>query len=68
MPISQIKQYMDWIIEGNCTLEDRLEMMQNHKQAVLDEILLMQESLKGIDFKITRYTRQIEERNDQKDT
>ncbi|WP_258403648.1 hypothetical protein [Paenibacillus pabuli] len=43
-------------------------MMQNHKQAVLDEILLMQESLKGIDFKITRYTRQIEERNDQKDT
>lgn len=68
MPISQIKQYMDWIIEGNCTLEARLEMMQNHKQAVLDEISLMQESLKGIDFKITRYTRQIEERNEQKDT
>ncbi|QLG37681.1 MULTISPECIES: MerR family transcriptional regulator [unclassified Paenibacillus] len=68
MPISQIKQYMDWIIEGNCTLEDRLEMMQNHKQAVLDEILLMQESLKGIDFKITRYTRQIQERNEEKDT
>lgn len=68
MPISQIKQYMDWIIEGNCTLEDRLEMMQNHKQAVLDEILLMQESLKGIDYKITRYTRQIQERNEEKDT
>ncbi|MDR9748189.1 MerR family transcriptional regulator [Paenibacillus sp. FSL F4-0087] len=68
MPISQIKQYMDWIIEGNCTLEDRLEMMQNHKQAVLDEISLMQESLKGIDFKITRYTRQIQERNEEKDT
>ncbi|MCZ1265686.1 MerR family transcriptional regulator [Paenibacillus tundrae] len=68
MPISQIKQYMDWIIEGNCTLEDRLEMMQNHKQAVLDEISLMQESLKGIDFKIIRYTRQIQERNEEKDT
>lgn len=68
MPISQIKQYMDWIIEGNCTLEDRLEMMQNHKQAVLDEISLMQESLKGIDFKITRYTCQIQERNEEKDT
>lgn len=68
MPISQIKQYMDWIIEGNRTLETRLDMMQKHKQAVLDEISLMQESLKGIDFKITRYTRQIEERNEQKDT
>ncbi|MFJ2046746.1 MerR family transcriptional regulator [Paenibacillus taichungensis] len=68
MPISQIKQYMDWIIEGNCTLEDRLEMMQNHKQAVLDEISLMQESLRGIDFKITRYTRQLQERNEEKDT
>ena len=65
MPISQIKQYIDWIIEGNRTLETRLEMMQNHKQAVLDEISLMQESLKGIDFKITRYTHQIQERNEE---
>jgi DNA-binding transcriptional MerR regulator len=68
MPISQIKQYMDWIIEGNRTLEARLEMMQNHKQAVLDEISLMQESLKGIDFKINRYAHQIQERNEEKET
>lgn len=43
-------------------------MMQNHKQAVLDEISLMQESLKGIDFKINRYTHQIQERNEEKET
>lgn len=57
MSISGIKQYIDWVVEGEDTIELRLEMMKNHKQAVLDEISLMTESLKGIDLKITRYTR-----------
>jgi len=56
MPLSEIKQYIDWIVEGESTTRLRLDMMQNHKQAVLAEISLMTESLKGIDFKITRYT------------
>ncbi|MGX6443652.1 MerR family transcriptional regulator [Neobacillus sp. K501] len=57
MPISGIKQYIDWVVEGDNTIEHRLEMMRNHKQAVLDEISLMTESLKRIDLKITRYTK-----------
>lgn len=57
MPISGIKQYMDWVVEGDITIGLRLEMMRSHKQAVLDEISLMTESLKGIDEKIERYTR-----------
>ncbi|NRD77299.1 MerR family transcriptional regulator [Bacillus sp. BRMEA1] len=57
MPISGIKQYIDWVVEGDSTIEHRLEMMRNHKQAVLDEIVLMTESLKGIDLKINRYTK-----------
>ncbi|MGF9699349.1 MerR family transcriptional regulator [Paenibacillus sp. MABNR03] len=61
MSISNIKQYMDWIIEGSSTLETRLNMMKEHKQAVLDEIAIMTNSLEGIDFKITRYTNQIQE-------
>ncbi|WDM22747.1 MerR family transcriptional regulator [Paenibacillus polymyxa] len=64
MPISSIKHYIDWIVEGASTLELRLEMMKNHKQAVLDEISLMTESLKGIDLKITRYSKLIQERNE----
>lgn len=59
MPISDIKQYVDWIVEGERTLERRLELMNNHKQAVLAEIALMTESLKGIDYKIDRYARQL---------
>ncbi len=56
MPIRGIKQYVDWVVEGDNTTELRLEMMKNHKQAVLAEISLMTESLKGIQVKITRYT------------
>lgn len=56
MPISGIKRYIDWVIEGDKTIDLRLEMMKNHKQAVLAEISLMTESLAGIDVKITRYT------------
>jgi DNA-binding transcriptional MerR regulator len=65
MPISGIKQYIDWVVEGDNTIELRLEMMQNHKQAVLAEISLMIESLKGIDVKITRYTKHTQERKEE---
>jgi DNA-binding transcriptional MerR regulator len=62
MPISGIKQYVDWVVEGDNTTQLRLGMMKNHKQAVLAEISLMTESLKGIDVKITRYTKRTQER------
>jgi DNA-binding transcriptional MerR regulator len=62
VPISGIKQYIDWVVEGDNTIELRLEMMKNHKQAVLAEISLMTESLKGIDVKITRYITRTQDR------
>lgn len=61
MPIKKIKQYIDWIIEGDSTIQLRLAMMENHRQDVVAEISLMGESLKGIDVKIARYTKKIEE-------
>lgn len=67
MPISDIKQYVDWILEGESTVERRLEMMSRHKQDVLGEIASMTESLDGIDYKIARYTKQIQERNQRKE-
>lgn len=63
MPISGIKQYMDWVVEGDSTVDLRLEMLRNHKDKVLDEISLMTESLKRIDEKIERYTNRTQERN-----
>ncbi|GGH78019.1 DNA-binding transcriptional MerR regulator [Pullulanibacillus pueri] len=62
MPINHIKQYIDWVVEGDSTIDKRLDMMLAHKQEVLAELSLMKESLEGIDFKINRYTKQIQER------
>lgn len=61
MPISSIKQYMEWVVEGDATLHRRLDMMQKHKQQVLDEIAMLTEYLPGIDEKMERYTKRIEE-------
>ncbi|SEU22946.1 MerR family transcriptional regulator [Paenibacillus sp. NFR01] len=55
MPISEIKQYIDWVVEGESTTELRLEMMQKHKAAVQEEMSLMTKALEGIDVKIARY-------------
>jgi DNA-binding transcriptional MerR regulator len=65
MPLNGIKQYIDWVVEGDNTIELRLELMMNHKQAVLAEISLMTESLKGIGVKITRYTKRTRERKEE---
>ncbi|MEH7612391.1 hypothetical protein [Gottfriedia acidiceleris] len=62
MPISSINQYIDWVVEGDNTIELRLEMMRNHKQAVLEEISLMTKSLEGIDLKINRNNAGIQQR------
>lgn len=61
MPLKSIKQYMEWIVEGDTTLERRLDMMKKHKQRVLDEIALLTEYLPAIDEKIERYIKQMTE-------
>lgn len=61
MPISSIREYMAWIVEGDSTLKRRLDMMKKHKQRVLDEIAMLTEYLPGIDEKIERYIKKIEE-------
>ncbi|WP_082691340.1 MerR family transcriptional regulator [Paenibacillus rubinfantis] len=59
MPISGIKQYMEWVVEGDTSIENRLDMLVKHKQNVLDEMALMKEHLQGIEDKIERYQIQL---------
>jgi len=61
MPISNIRQYMEWIVEGEATLERRLDMMRKHKQRVLQEMTMLTENLPKIDEKIDRYIEQLKE-------
>lgn len=61
MPISGIRQYMEWVVEGDASIENRLEMLVKHKKKVTDEIARMNEHLLGINDKIERYQKQLEE-------
>ncbi|MFF2019487.1 MerR family transcriptional regulator [Paenibacillus sp. NPDC058177] len=65
MSISRIKQYIDWVVEGDATVELRLKMMRTHKQEVLTEISLMTEAIGGIDWKIDRYVKRLKEKNNE---
>lgn len=55
MPLGSIRQYVEWVVEGEQTTPLRLEMMQKHKETVLKEIETMHEALDGIQIKIARY-------------
>ena len=60
MPLKDIKVFLDWCQEGNDTLEKRRDMFYEQKQAVLDQIAELQETLKLIDFKCWYYESALE--------
>jgi len=55
MPIKDIKQFMSWTLEGDATLDKRLEMFQSLRKSVLTQMDKMQETLNTIDFKCDYY-------------
>lgn len=62
MPLSSIRQYVAWVVEGEQTTQLRLRMMLKHRQAVLHEIEEMHEALDGINIKIERYEERVHSR------
>ena len=56
MPLKGIKQYIDWYIEGDATLQQRLEMFKRQKKKVEEQISLYQKHLEKINYKIRMYT------------
>ncbi|MFC3747617.1 MerR family transcriptional regulator [Paenibacillus sp. GCM10012306] len=60
MPVKKIRQYIEWSMEGDATLNERLEVFENHKKVVIEKIAEMQNYLEKIDFKIWFYQTAIE--------
>ena len=56
MTLKDIKQYIDWYIEGDTTLEKRLEMFKNQKVKLEEQMAQLQKHLEKINFKIKYYT------------
>lgn len=55
MPIKQIKQYIEWCVQGDITLEIRRQMYLDHRKEVLKQMDDLKENLKTIDHKLEFY-------------
>ncbi len=55
MPLKGIKQYIDWFIEGDSTLSQRLDMFQKQKKRIEEQIALLQKHMERINYKISLY-------------
>ncbi|MDT2828576.1 MerR family transcriptional regulator [Enterococcus viikkiensis] len=55
MPIHDIKEYIECSMEGSKTIEQRKQLLQSHKEAVLQQQAQLMENLKEIEWKIERY-------------
>lgn len=55
MPIREIKKFVDWAMEGDCTIENRLQLFEEREVAVKEQIKQMEEYLEFIQYKKWRY-------------
>lgn len=55
MPIKDIKQFMQWTIDGDETLDERFEMFKRLRVSVLEQMNQLQTTLDTINFKCQYY-------------
>lgn len=59
MPIKEIKRYAELRADGESTLSERMEMLIQHRQALNEQILQLQEHQTKLDDKIAFYREEI---------
>lgn len=57
MQLSDIRQFVEWSMDGDPTFEKRLDFFTEHKQEVEKQLAQTQTYLNKIDRKIGKYTR-----------
>jgi len=60
MPIAEVRRYVELVRDGDITTVQRLELLRQHRLAVLAEIAEMKKSLAAIDYKIALYEEKAE--------
>lgn len=53
--IKKIKEFVDWCMAGDSTIEHRFQFIQEHKKDVERQIAELQEHMKVIDYKMWYY-------------
>lgn len=65
MKLKEIKQFMDWCLEGNSTLNQRLEMFYTQEKNILSQIESLQSTLNLIKFKQWYYETAVEHNSEE---
>ncbi len=60
MPIKQIKDFMDLSMQGDDTLQARLDIFKRHKDSVLKKMEELTSHIQKIDYKIWYYSTAVE--------
>lgn len=55
MPIKDIRRYIELSIQGDDTIDDRLQMFRHQRQVLLDQIEELKHTLKMVDYKCWYY-------------
>jgi len=56
MPISHIRQYIDYVMQGPQSIEQRRQLLNTHRVAILAQQAQIMANLKEIDFKLDMYS------------
>lgn len=51
LSIKNIKKFIDWCLEGDATIEQRLQLMKEQKQQVEEQIRQLQETMEMLEYK-----------------
>lgn len=60
MSLKDIKQYVDWCVEGKETVPQRYELVKNQKKVLENQMAQLQRMLDAINFKCEFYKQAIE--------
>lgn len=55
MPIREMQRFVGLYRQGDATLTERVELLENHRRKVFGQVAELQESLAAIEFKIASY-------------
>ena len=55
LSIKEIKIFMDWCAQGDATIDQRLTLMEQRREAVRQEIAKMQDTLNFLEYKCWYY-------------
>ena len=60
MSVKEIRNFIEWCMEGDTTLEARLHMFEEHKKTVEEKLVSIQTNLDKINHKISYYQKAVE--------